>query len=280
MRIDKRFDRLVRAHPERFDVKAVALEQLREWQAAMRRQPRSAYTTYDTIVAHLQLGDYYAALRLADSTLARSRKAGKSPEALYDDVAEAFHYIYDGRADALLGLGNWKAAETDLKSTMIEKGNADSRINLASLYSALDRADEAIATLGTLTRADAPLSPFGHMAVQSVLHEAALVKGDKALARQALDEMRRNRNDAVWLLFQQLLRAGQLDEAASLLIELLEQKSTRSQALAEMQEYLPVPLLPGNAIIESAREQLRQRNEVRTAILKVGRLERFDIPRA
>jgi tetratricopeptide (TPR) repeat protein len=278
MRIDKRFDRLVRAYPERFDVKTVALEQLRDWQAAMRRQPRSAYTTYDTIVAHLQLGNYYEALRLADNTLARSRKAG-SPEAAYDDVSEAYHYIYVGRSEALLGLGNWKAAETEMKSTMIENGDVDGRIDLAGLYSALDRADEAIATLAKLTQADAPLSPFGRMAVQSVLHEAALVKGDKTLARQALDKLRRNRNDAVWLLFQQLLRAGELDEAATLLVELLEQKSTRSRALAEMQEYLPVPLPPGDIIVERARERLLQRNEVRTAILKVGRLERFEIPR-
>jgi tetratricopeptide (TPR) repeat protein len=282
MRVDKRFDRLVRANPERFDVDALAQEQVRDWQAATQRFPRRLYDAYDLMTAYQVKGDYAEALRLADDALARMA-AAKSPDDLYDDVSTALNWVYDARARALRGLGNWEEAEIDLQNAMKEKErggrNVSNTINLASFQAEFNRPDEAIAVLGPLTEPNSPLSPMGRMVVTAIVHTAALSKGDPRRTKEALDYLREHEADAPWVLQDELVRAGRVDEAAAQLIRLLRRQESRSRALGYVQEYREVPMSPGEQQIARGRRQIVQRSDVRAAVLAVGHIERFSIPR-
>ena len=282
MRVDKRFDPLIRANASRFDVEALAQEQVSDWQAATRRFSRRLYDAYDLMNAYLQKGDYAEALRLADDALARIATA-KSPDDLYDDVPAVINWVYDARALALRGLGNWEEAQMDLENAMQEKErggrNVSNTINLASYYAEFGRADEAMATLGSLTEPNSPVSRGGRMIVTAIVHAAALAKGNLRQAKDALDYLREHEADHPWVLQDELARAGRVDEAATQLIRLLRNLESRSVALAYVQEYLEVPASPGVQQINRGRRQIVQRSDVRAAVLEVGRIERFSIPR-
>lgn len=74
-----------------------------------------------------------------------------------------------------------------------------------------------------------------------------------------------------------LLLRGKLDEAASLLIERLENPEWRTDALVDMQHYTDVALAPMEKTIHDNWNTVTARPDVQAALQKVGRVETFAI---
>jgi beta-barrel assembly-enhancing protease len=281
LRVDKRFDVLRKNNPKAFDVRLAAEQELADWAGAAARFPRELDATAELIYAHLNSGKFEEALSLADATLARIQ-AG-SARALYDDPENALNWIYDYRGRALRALGEWRECELNLKSALAEpewgRRNVSNAINLASFYVEFNRIDEAVDALGTLPDPHSPVSGYGRMQVMVVSQAIALARKDAVGARTALDYMREHWSDAPETYRDALLRADEIEDAAAFLIERLLDLQTRASALASVQSYPEAPRSPQGEVIAARWARLLTREDVRSAIAQVGRVERSSIPR-
>ncbi len=283
LRVDKRFDVLRAADRRALDVNLAAEQELADWTRAASSFPRRLDATADMLYAHLNSGKFEEALALADATLARVA-AAKSASALYDDPGDALNWIYDYRGHALRALGEWQECELNLQSALAEpehdQRNVSNAINLASFYMEFGRVDEAVAALGSLADPHSPVTGYGRMQVMDVRHAISLARKDVSGAREALDYLREHRRDAAEAFQTALLRENRTDEAAAFLIERLADKSTRTQALASVQSYPDTPQSPAGKVIGARWVQLLSREDVRSAVAAVGRIEHFSIPRS
>jgi hypothetical protein len=74
-----------------------------------------------------------------------------------------------------------------------------------------------------------------------------------------------------------LLEEGDLDGAAAVLIEQLRSPLERSDALASLQDMRVYPSLPAERVADERWRELKQRADVRAAINRVGRIERYPL---
>jgi tetratricopeptide (TPR) repeat protein len=281
VRVDNRFDALVRAQPPRFDVGAVVERNLAEWRAIVAGNPRTLQATSELAARALDYGRYEEALTVTSEALAKLA-AGKPSAKVYDDLDSEINWIRDTRAHSLMRLGKGEDAERELRhaASLLEQGqpNVSNTINLAVFYVRRGQASEALRTLGPDLRSGKAVSGYGAMQVRYVLHAAAVEKKDVRAARESLGYMREHQADALSAFQESLLVGNELNEAAELLVRRLEDTELRSDALAEAQEYRESALMPLEKQVREAWRQLRQRDDVRAAIAKVGRIEQFPLP--
>lgn len=280
LRVDKRFDALVQANPDRFDVGAAVAREIGVLEKLAAESPRLLALRYELLFALGDAGQFQRALKMADEVLAG--QPGAPFESLYDDSAEYANWIFDARAQALLGLGKWPEAQRyfEQAAARLEKGqpNVSNAINLASLHARFGRSRQALDALGPMVLDDKGVSGYGGMQVQHVLLLASLASHDKVATQSALDFMRENQLDALSTFQSALLSANALDEAASLLVRRLKDPALRADALAEVQDYRLPPMTPADRTVRQRRQVLMARNDVKAAVAEVGRLEQFSIP--
>jgi hypothetical protein len=277
LKVDNRYESLVRAEPDSFDIAALAARQVADWEAASRRYPGLLRVKVQLLYAYRQAGQPRKAVALADGVLA-AFTAGASAAAQYDDPA-SLNWIYDTRGHAYAQLGDWGAAERDLQAgaAMHEKAhsNVSNALNLANFLADQGRAQDALAVLTTLGDS---VSGYGRMVEQRARHVAAMVAGDTNAARKALAYMREHREDSPRMLLEALVRMQLFDEAASELMAWLADPQTRGEALLEVQQYVEVPQPAAEREMRQRYEQLLQRDDVSAAIARVGRVEQVPIP--
>ena len=235
MKADKRFDRLVKPNPERFDIDAAANREERNLRAYCEDHPRSLQAIVDLTYSLLSLNRYDDVLRITDGALAEF-SAGKSKPPPYDDLGDII-WIMDSRARALMGLNRWDEAVEQLvrAGRRPEHGdmNVSQAINLAFAYVEIGRPKDALLAISELGDA----SPYGQMQVEAVRQAAALELGDADSAAAALSYLRAHRIDAMTTFQEALVRAKLLDEAADLLVSRLADRMMRTQALIDVQHY-------------------------------------------
>ncbi|HEY1284027.1 MAG TPA: tetratricopeptide repeat protein, partial [Steroidobacteraceae bacterium] len=280
LRVDKRFDALVSAHPERFDVDAAVRREIGVIEKLSAESPRSLQLRYELIFSVVEAGQYRRALKMADDVLAGER--GAPFESRYDDSAEFANWILDARAHALLGLGKWTEAQRYFEQAAAhpEEGrpNVSNAINLAMLHAQFGRSRQALDALGPMVLDDKGVSPYGGMQIQHVLLLASLASHDKVGTQSALDFMRDNQLDSLATFQTALVSANALDEAAGLMVRRLKDPALRADALAEVQDYRMPPMTPAERTLEQHWRELMARSDVKETIEKVGRVERFSIP--
>jgi hypothetical protein len=113
--------------------------------------------------------------------------------------------------------------------------------------------------------------------VQAVRLCAALQLNDTEAANESLAYLKEHQADSPRTYQRALVDAGDRDGAARLIIERLNDPSLRSDALVEIQNYNDTGDLPENLKSRERYGEILRRNDVRAAIVKVGRIESFGV---
>ncbi|MEO8018299.1 MAG: hypothetical protein ABI769_10825 [Pseudomonadota bacterium] len=279
MRIDRRFDVLVRAEPKVFDITAALNYQRKLLAKAVSADPRSMTARVQYGYTLQEAGRFEELLALTNEVIARVAAApADSPP--YDDGADKLNWIYNHKASSLRAMGHWEDALTVLEAGnhQQENGaiNVSQRINLGAAYLEIGRAQKALEALDGIDWAHS-LSPYGRMQLQHVRYCAYLQLGNTREADNVLAYLREHHDDAESTWQEAMIDAGDLDGAAALLIARLHDPDQRSAALGEVQDYKPLPHAPKRPQTEARWDALIARPDVAAAINAVGRREKIPL---
>jgi tetratricopeptide (TPR) repeat protein len=275
MLVDRRFDPITLKHPGAFHVDRLIAAEIKAAQARIKAHPDRLRPITDLQELFLITGQYPRVLSISDAAVANAEKGdGKKT---YKDFGDRYNWVLDNRSRAYKREGHWDdAVQTEALAVRIpEMGgiNVSQSINLGELYADLDQPDKAsnaIAELGDLT-------PIGCMQLESVKLQIAIDRKDNKAIASAMAYLRKHHAEDMDTWEDTLLLRGKLDEAAALLIERLQNPAWRSEALVDMQRYVPVAETPVDKIIQDNLDTVTARPDVVAAMRKVGRVERFDI---
>jgi hypothetical protein len=281
MRVDRRFDALVRQDPQRFDVMAAAQRQISRYEQEVARQPRSLDALTGLVAACLDTGHYEEAARVAGAVLGRVQDP-QAFHAAYDDDATALSGLLDSYARAVMATQPWDdaAGAMELAAEAPEHGSpkVSNLINLGWFYARLGRPGEAVRALAGVPLDDTGLTPLDRMQWHAARVAAAVVGDDPQRVRESLGVLSLHRTDASEAYQDALLRAGSEDAAARLLIERLHDHALYRQALLDVQIYAEPPA-PLQVLQQRARwRRIVSRPDVQRAILKVGHIESWPLP--
>ena len=273
MRADRRFDALVAAHPDQFDVELAADRELKFFQSLSDEHPKSLALKARVMEALLH-EQHYAAMLAASDYAVQEIRATNFPDKLYDDYVEEHGSYFELRSVALQREGRWDEAVAQLVEAGHE-GDISQLINLASLYCALDRPKDALTVISPLgaTRTSA----YGAMQVEAIRLQSAVQLGDRAQLSRSMQYLSSHHSDAPRAYLYVLIVAKQLDQAARYLITKLEDKELRQSILPDIQEYLLTPGTKAELEIEAQWRSIVARKEVQAAIHKVGRVESYHL---
>jgi beta-barrel assembly-enhancing protease len=273
MRADRRFDALVAAHPDQFEVELAADRELKFLQSLSDEHPKSLALKARVMEALLH-EQHYAAMLAASDYAVQEITATNFPDKLYDDYVEEHGSYFNLRSVALQREGRWDEAVAQLVEAGHE-GDISQLINLASLYCALDRPTDALTVISPLgpTRTSA----YGAMQVEAIRLQSAVQLGDRAQLSRAMQFLSSHYADAPRAYLYALIVAKRLDQAARYLISELEDKELRQSILPDIQEYLPTPGTKAELEIEAQWRSIVARKEVQAAIHKVGRVESYHL---
>jgi tetratricopeptide (TPR) repeat protein len=279
MRIDRRFDALVKAEPKVFDITAALAYQRKLLAKAVAADPRSLDARVQYCYTLLEAGRFDEVLAIANEVLARvaAAPADSSP---YDDIADKLDWIYSHKAVALRAKGRWEealAVREHLRRKE-EPGTTDASqaINLAAEYLDCRQPQKALDALQGIDWARS-LSPYGRMQMQVVRYRAFVKLGNAREADNVFAYLREHREDAETVWQWTMLDAGDLDGAAALYISRLRDPEKREGALGEVQDYKPLPRPPGETKEDSRWDALLARADVVAAINAVGRREKIPL---
>lgn len=278
MRVDKRFDVITASHPQAFDVDRLMAAGITAAEARMKAQPDRLAPITDLQVLLLLTRQYTRVLAISDAAVKHAEHGDGA--ATYTDFGDRYNWVLDNRYRALAGEGRWDEAlrvET-LAARRPELGamNVSQLINLANLYADLQQADKAAEVIVELGQ----MSPYGRMQLEIVKLKIAIGRKDEAATAIAMTYLREHRADAIATWQDALLLHGDLDAAATLLIERLDNPAWRNDALVAMQQYANGRLTPMEERIHQRWASITARADVQTAMRKVGRVERFGITAA
>jgi hypothetical protein len=277
MRADRRFDAVVAANAERFDINAAAVRELHEFETASEASPRSLELRVRILAALEQQQHYGAMLAASDSVLLEIRSTNY-PEKSYEDYNEQYSKFLEFRAVALEMLGRWdEGVEELLAGSRLRENrqaNVSQVIELANLYCELGRPAEAIPILD---KAGANISGYGAMQKESVRLWAALQLGDNKQSALSLKFLSEHRSDAPGTYFDALIIANKPAEAERFMLARLRDTDLRQEALGEVQMYALPPLPPLAMAFETARRSVIDRDSVQAQIRKVGRVETYHL---
>jgi hypothetical protein len=272
MRADRRFDALVAALPGQFDIEAAAARQIKDFEAASEREPRSLALKVHVILALANQQHYAAMLAEADS-IASAIEETNFPEKLFVDYHEENARLLNLRAIALERESRVEEAATEFKAAAA--GNdTDQLINLAGFYCDLGRPADA---LDAIRRVGGDTSPYGAMLVESVRLEAAVQLGDKNQIAASLKYLESHAEDSPGAYLDGLLSANQLDRAAHVLVGQLLNLDQRQDALTRVQDYALPPETAREMEVTSRWREVVARKEVQAAIRKVGRADSYHL---
>ncbi len=272
LRVDRRFDRVVAARKDAFDVGRSLDRQCKASRSAARRHADALWPRLDVMRCLLRSRKHEDAIALADDIIAKVAAEGMQ---VYTDADSKFNWILDARSQALGRMERWEDAMAQLRkaSRLPESGNINvsQTLNLARLYADLGRADDARDAVELV----GAMSEYGRMQLNYIALLGALDRSDDARAKVHFDYLATHRDDAPDTYRAALLQTGREDEAAKVVIERLRDERHRADMLVEMQDYDDVSRTPRRRIEAERWRAIVQRPDVLAAVEKVGRIERI-----
>ncbi len=276
MRVDRRFDAIVNSTPEHFNIDKAVVANIGSLREIIAKSPRNmryvVYLTYALLKARRD--DEVLALTAQVTTAVNDHRRDKSP---YDDIKDNLVWVLNNRALALGSLGR-RDEELELlirAARQPEHGesNVSQAINLGEFYCDLQRPKDALFAIVDVR----DTSPYGRMQLEAVRHCASRQLSDTDAEAAALAYLREHQADSPRTYQSALIVAGDLDAAAALVIERLNDPTMRSDALVEIQNYRDPQDLPWVARFRERLDIVLHREDVRRAIAKVGRIEAFNL---
>lgn len=271
LRSDKRFDRYVDRDDPRYDPERAARQYLDELRVSSLLDRSLDAALVDFSSTQLMLGENEQVVQFSDG-IAGFVAEGNLPNG---PEAQWLAWLLSNRMIALRRLDRLddSVATARLAEKVGARGpdHVDHIINLAFMLAATDQLDEAVSVLARLD----DLSPYGESAQALVGFLAARKRGDAAAEASARATLVRNRDTARTFHREMLLEEDDLDGAAAALIGQLQSPHDRTEVLLDLQDMRVYPSLPTEVEIDARWRQLKQRADVRAAIAKVGRVERY-----
>jgi beta-barrel assembly-enhancing protease len=273
MKADRRFDAVVNAHPEQFEVEAAADRELKFFQLLSDEHPKSLELKARVMIALLH-ERHYAAMLAASDYAVQEIQGTNFPEKLYDDYVGEHGTYFNLRSMALQREGrNDEAVAQQVEAA--HEGDIDQLIDLAALYCAQDRPKDALSVIGPI--GPSRTSAYGAMQVETVRLQAAVQLGDRRQVSLSMKYLSSHRADAPRAYLYALIVAKQTDQATRYLITELEDKELRQSILPDIQEYLSTPGTKTELEIETQWRSVIARKDVQAAIHKVGRVESYHL---
>lgn len=270
MRLDRRFDPLVKADPNAFDVEKAAVATLERHRAQYADHPDQGEIAYEIIEDLRLLNRPEEALIFADQTLAKAD--------VKDERGQDYHHwIEDRRAMVLADLGRFdEALAIEQKAaSSAEHGapNVSQRINLAGLLSMAGKSEDALQMLAPFGNG-LTASPYGDMWVATERLCAANALGRDAVAKMALAFTAVHAADNKGARLKAQLCANDLAGARQTVVGWLENPADRQYALLQLCRFAPgAPPPPFQAELIRRFETVRTDPAVIAAVERVGRTE-------
>jgi tetratricopeptide (TPR) repeat protein len=279
MRVDKRFDALVRADLKRFDLREAMHRTSKRLEERMAAEPRRLEVVVRYLSALRDQGRFREALGISAAALEKIEK-GSAEFPAYDDLGMSLNWLYNHRARMFASLGRWDDAVATMEtgSRQLEHGsdNVSQAINLAAQYNDAGRPRQALAALEGIDWSRG-LSPYGRMQFQAARYDAYLQLEDEAAAEQVLAYLREHHEDAESTWQYVMLESGDEDGAAAALIARLNDTTQRGEALAAVQIYPGHPRTKRMKDMHDRWTKLVARADVRATIDDVGRIEKVPV---
>lgn len=273
IRVDKRFDPITRSHPQSFDVDRVLDAQIQAARARVRAHPDQLELVNSLQDLLLKKGRNAEVLAISDAAVAHAEH-GDGGDA-YTDFQDSYNWVLNQRSIALAHEGRWDDAVREMAraAKRPENGgvNVSQSINLAGIYTDLDEPDKAAAAIVE----PGEMSEYGRMQLEYVGLQIAIEKNDAPAIAEHMAYLKEHRTDDIATWQRALLRHGDLDAAAAVLIERLKAPDWRNRALVEMQHYLRSSQTPTMKMMDQRWEAVSSRPDVQAALAKVGRVEHF-----
>jgi len=275
MRIDKRFDPITRGQSQAFDVDHLLDAEIQAARARVKAHPDQLRLVQRLQDLLIEKGQNAEVLSVSDAAVAHAERG--DGEKIYTDFSEAYNWVLNQRSLAFAHDGRWDDAVREMAraARRPEDGgfNVSQSINLADLLADLGQPDKAAAAIVE----SGEMSPNGHMQLEYARLQIAIEKNDTGSVAKHMAYMQEHRTDDIGTWQRALLKHGDLDAAAALLIQRLQAPDWRSDALAEMQHYASTEQTPAMKTMEQRWNAVTSRADVQTALAKVGRVERFDL---
>lgn len=275
MRIDKRFDPITRRHPQAFDVDHLLATQIQAAQLRIKAHPNLLEAVQRLQDLLLEKGRNAEVLAASEAAVAHAERG--DGEKTYTDFGDAYRWVLNQRSLALAHDGRWSDAVREMtRAARRPEGggvNVSQSINLAGLYTDLDEPDKAAAVMVE----PGEMSPYGSMQLHYVRLQIAIEKADTPSITKHLAYLSEHRADDIGTWQRALLRNGDLDAAAALLIQRLKAPDWRNQALVDVQSYAHGQRTSIMETMGQRWNSVTSRPDVQAAVAKVGRIERFDI---
>lgn len=275
LRADKRFDKVIARHEERWDPAASALRYADALRVAnLLHGESSDRFALELIEAQLMVGQHQAIIDGTEEFHTALTAPGSNRTF---QGASGLATLMLGRARALHRLGRLDQVEPTLvlASELDDHApvNTLQQLYLASWQVARDQPDRALQTLQAL--GDAPVP--AEVVRQWVRFAVYSRQGDTARAAQARQWIETHPDQGTGMQFDVLLQAQDLDAAAAWVITRLKSPTERQETLRLLQAYRTVPPLPGDLVRIEQEQKLFKRKDVRRAIDAVGRIEKQSI---
>jgi beta-barrel assembly-enhancing protease len=274
IRSDRRFDAVVAARPDRFEVESAAHEELRFAQTLSDGNPQLLDLKVDVVISLQRLRDYGAMLAVADE-LKMEIASTNFPRRLYTDYDDKYRWLLYERAMALERMGRSDEAVKELQaaSRLSEEGarNVSQSISLGALLCRLNRPGEALAAIADV----GPVSEYGSAEIEVIRLQAALQLKDEPQAAKSLQSLQINRASQPEKYELGLVLAGQMDRAAQSLMARLRDPVKRQDAFELVQDFPPLPSAKFEQDTDELWRLLVARADVQSAIDKVGRAGRY-----
>jgi hypothetical protein len=273
LRSDKRFDRYVDRRDPRFDPQQVAQRKLDDLRVSglLDRRLNAKLAAFGFI--QLMVGENEQIVQFTDD-MARMVSAGQRPAG---EEATWLAWLLDYRTLALRRLDRIDDSVAAARLTdavgALGPDAAEHRMNLAFMLSATGHERES----DTLLAGMDGLSPFGLAARAYLTFVHARENNDPAAAAAARAEIVSHRKDAPQIHMELLIEEGDMEAAAAALISQLESAEDRTDALLSLQDMRVYPSLPAERVADERWRELKQRADVRAAINRVGRIERYPL---
>lgn len=271
-RLDGRFAPLLAKRPELFDVRAAAERRLAARRADLEANPRRLDAVQEVSWSLAVLGRPDEAMALLDQTTA---KLEAEPDAF--DLADGVEgWFRRERATTLSQLGRFDEALAETARAAADGQDPYLVEHHAERLLYRDRPAEALAVLDRLDRMT--LTPYLQAWATAYRACAYARLGRSDEARALYDELARREGANPRAAMVGFLCVDDLDRAADVVERMLADPKHRGSALLHLSDFRRPPAVPPLAeLLEDRTRRLRDRADVRAAVRKAGRTERFDI---